>query len=179
MTFSLPALKPRWSLLLWPGLYLIFKGLLAFADPAQVKFLTATSAQILAFCSGSHFLEATPGAFFFPELNIWIDASCSGANLLLITMLSLGLISSFYYIKVSETMASIPVILALAYLSSVSINSARIVILLQFQEPLHLLSGISSPTLHEAIGVIINLFFLILTCLLSATALNHYHAKPA
>ena len=144
--------------------FIILKIGYKFADTQDLLCLIKPVDVMLSFILGSTSVYSENG-FYFSDLNIVIDKSCSGFNLMLIAFLV------FYYQLSKRSKLPIQFIknsllsLVLAYVFTVFVNSSRILSSILIQSKTQ--SFINYQHLiHESIGIINNLTFLILAYLI-------------
>ena len=95
--------------------------------------------------------------YYFAELKIIIDRSCSGFTLWIISFLSMSLLSIKHAISTKARLVGFGIAIILSYLFTILANSSRILTLILLQD----LAKIN--WIHEGTGVLINLTFLIIT----------------
>ncbi len=100
--------------------------------------------------------------YYYETLNILIDKSCSGYNLWLIFYLVISLLMVKIFRNRKHTMAGILMSLIVAYILTIITNSARIITSIYLQKNLSHYIKINPEILHQSLGVLNNLFFLIL-----------------
>jgi exosortase K len=174
--YDLKRLSPYlFYLILFVGL----KGFFAFADDADLQFLSAPLAQLLSFFSGYAHLEISSGVYRFPEVEILIDSSCSGYNLFLIYFLLLGWTTISYHSNGAKVLQGLPLNLGVAYLLTLFTNSTRILSLLKFESSIANFFHSSQDLIHQALGAFNNLFFLVLTYLIINHLFKKKYAQPS
>lgn len=126
-----------------------------------LSFLLLPTSSIIELITGSNYSYLSEHGYYFMHLNITIDKSCSGFNFLLISFLS------FNYLALNHTnknkILTIPIALILSYLLTIIVNSSRIFVSIIIQgQTKHMFSS-QQPIIHESIGVITNITFLVMT----------------
>ncbi|MGB5981314.1 MAG: exosortase K [Nonlabens sp.] len=143
----------------------------SFLILAKLFYRQATTADLIWFlkpisyglevCLNANFVHGSDG-FYFDELNVLIDKSCSGFNLFLIYC-ALG---SFCFLLKCKTFKQLItgtfLVVVISYLLTLLTNFCRIYTLLCFEKLLAHILTIQSATIHEALGIINNTIFLII-----------------
>ncbi len=100
--------------------------------------------------------------YFFEELDIIIDKSCSGFNFLLLCYLML-LFLVFRFIQNQRIrILSIPLLFLVAYITTIFTNTSRILLSIFIEKAVINTTGASFSWLHQAEGSFVYLFSLIL-----------------
>lgn len=135
----------------------------------------------LKLCLSVNFMQV-PDGFYFEELNVLIDKSCSGFNLFLIYC-ALGGFCFLLKCKTSQQIITGTfLVVVISYLLTLITNFCRIYTLLCFEKPLAHIFTIQSATMHEALGIINNTIFLILGYVIAKRLLktkNNEKASPS
>lgn len=141
------------------------------AATEELGFVLRPVAWLVAALSGEEYRHVVGEGYFFPDLRILIDRSCSGVNFMIITAATFafllmrrrqaGCIAPFF--ALASTLA--------AYGLTLLANSGRILAMLKLERAgIHL-----GPTLHEALGAFFFLVALVLTSLLLDRILHRTH----
>ncbi|GMO55369.1 MAG: hypothetical protein Ta2G_14500 [Termitinemataceae bacterium] len=112
---------------------------------------------------GAQSVYSQESGFYYDELSILIDKSCSGFNFLLICFLLFSYLAKLHCINTWQKIIAIPCALLIAYLVTIFTNFSRIMIILKIEASMietHLETLFGKRT-HEAEGVFVYLFFLI------------------
>ncbi|WP_339608084.1 exosortase K [uncultured Roseivirga sp.] len=133
--------------------------------------------QLVQLAIGSSSIRMADGSYYYSEIDVLIDKSCSGFNFLIICW---GSLSSLFYrshksIKVN--ILSLFKALGLAYLLTIFTNTSRVIIsihLLRFSE---MATWLASSWFHEALGSFIYLTSLLLTYLFLLKKPYETHAQ--
>lgn len=134
------------------------------ASEEQLQFMLGPVAMLVTAFTGVEHGHVAGQGYYFAELNVLVDRSCSGLNFLIITT------ATFAFVLMRRPRCgcfspflSLLAILA-AYVVTLLANSGRIVAMVQLQRiGLHL-----GPTAHEALGA----FFFLILLLLASLALD-------
>lgn len=145
------------------GIFILLKFAFTFSNNSNLAFLLKPTNRLVGILANSPSVYSPEKGYFHESLNIIIDKSCSGFNLWVLTFLMLSFLFLKYAEKKFQRVLVIPASLALAYIITVFVNVSRIYISIVTQSQINpFLSENQQPILHEAIGVITNLTFLIL-----------------
>jgi len=145
------------------GVFIILKFTYTLADTNHLKFLLSPINRILKLITGAHSRFIIDRGFYFDQFNVIIDKSCSGFNFLLICFLMLSFVSLKYFEKRGNKVLAMIFSLLGAYVLTILVNSSRIFSLIIIHNQSIALAG--NPIVHESIGILTNLTFLILTYL--------------
>ena len=145
------------------GLFILLKFGYKLADNDNLIFLLKPTDQIVGLLTGSHSIYFSDKGYYHDSLNILIEKSCSGFNFMLLCFCML----TFLFLKHSNNktfkILSIPVSLIVSYVLTIFVNASRIFVSIIMQQQVsNILIGRSHLILHEIVGVITNLTFLIL-----------------
>ncbi|MBW1294928.1 exosortase K [Aquimarina litoralis] len=122
--------------------------------------------------SSSEYIEDI--GYYHQKLDIIIDKSCAGFNLWTILFLML----LYVFIQHSRThllkMIAFPLILLFSLVITVFVNTSRIFVSIISQNTLSEMLHLETHVIHEGLGILINLSFLILTYLITDTLIKKY-----
>ena len=145
------------------GLFIVLKLWLLQSNPEFFVFLITPVKTFVELQSGADSIFLDGCSYYFPDLQIVIDKSCSGANFLILSFLLLFyhilMLCQNYWLRI----VILPLIMGLAYLFTITVNTSRIVISILLNEVFH---GTAS-WFHEFQGAFIYLSFFILLFLLT------------
>ena len=148
------------------------KFLLQTFEVYQFKILLLPTKILVEFLTGAHSVFTPNSGYYFPELSMVIDKSCAGYNLWLLFFVLI----SFLIVKYSKTKKmmffAIPISLVSGLVLTYFVNASRIFTSVVFQEKIEDWTSLSGRLVHESIGVLFNLFFLILVYLLVEKRFN-------
>lgn len=157
-------------------LFIVSKFAYSYAKNDMVTFLTKPTSKIISFITNSTAIYNPESGFYYENLNIVIDKSCSGFNFFIL----LYLLLFFSTIKIIQQefykIITIPTMLLLAYLITLFVNTSRILISIFIENK----TALKYEWLHQAEGVFIYLSFLIIFYKLSEylqTKIIKHHAK--
>ncbi len=162
------------------GLFILLKFGFKFADNNDLIFLIKPTDKLVGLFTGSHSVFLSDRGYFHEYLNIIIDKSCSGFNFWVLCFLLIIYQTVKYFDKTLSKILTIPAALIGAYILTILINTSRIIASIIVQEQaIHFLPERPHLILHEAVGIVINLTFLVLTYLLIEKLFIHkrHHAK--
>lgn len=148
------------------------------ADNTDLQFLLAPTNYLVELVQNSTGVFSPENGYYHQKLNCTIEKSCSGFNFWIICFLVFAF-TGFKFLKRENL--SILFALLISYVLTVFVNASRIITALFFQE---LIPEISKKYewSHQAIGIFIYLFFLILFYFILNSVnskLSSNHAKPA
>lgn len=163
------------------GIFLLLKLGYTFADNNSLFFLLKPTDKLVSFLTGSSSVYLVSNGYYNDKLNILIDKSCSGFNFWILCFLVFTYLTIKYLDKPIHKILSIPAALFSAYCVTIFVNTSRIYasIIVQHQTKNILLNY--QPLIHEAVGIITNLSFLILAFYLLEKFLTNklHHEKLA
>lgn len=164
--------------------FCIFAGLkLAYPhlDTNNIRFLLVPTNKAIELISGSKAIYDTASGYFYPQMNMVINKSCSGFNFLLISFLMIA----FVFIKtdIIKKWFIIPASFLLAYTITLIANISRITgYILIMNTDIYSASGLPDKLMQQAEGVFVYLSFLIFGYLLLNQIINKIqrnHEKTA
>lgn len=138
-------------------------------------FLLKPVNKLLSLLIGSHSLYLSNKGYYFEELNILVDKSCSGFNFWLLSFLVFTYLFLKYICNSLYKVLVIPIVLLFTYLFTILVNTSRIyasiIVQSQTKTPFYNYQHL----IHESMGIITNLFFLILSYYLIEKLLKRIH----
>jgi exosortase K len=155
------------------GLFILLKFGYTLAENNDLTFLIKPTDKLVGLLTSSHSVYLSESGYFHEHLNIIIDKSCSGFNFWALCFLLFTYLTVRHFNRTLNKILTIPIALILAYLLTIFVNTSRIFasIVVQTQTKNILLNH--QHILHEAIGIITNLTFLILAYVLIEKLLIH------
>lgn len=158
------------------GLFIFLKYGFTLANNDDLVFLLKPTNYLISLITDSNATYVSENGFIHHQLNIIIDRSCSGFNLWLISYMMLTFLGLRYFKSNYQKILVIPVALLIAYILTIIANTSRIFASIIIQNQATNFQFISPSILHESIGIITNLSFLILVYFLVNKFL--YKMKP-
>jgi len=161
------------------GVFVLLKFGFRFADNDDLVFLLKPTDTLVGILTGSYSVYLINEGYYHDTFNILIGKSCSGFNFWVLCFLLFSCLAIKYFEKPIHKIMALPAALIFAYLLTVFVNTSRIVAsiaaanFMQNQQRL----------LHEAIGIMTNISFLILIFYLTEKFLRQklskhkHHAK--
>lgn len=142
-------------------IFAVLKFINVFLDTDMLQFLLMPSNKLIEIITGSKAIYSSGAGYFHAQLNIVVDKSCSGYNFWLIGFL----MSSFVLIKSQSVkfIWIIPLALLASYVFTIFANVSRIsgyMLLMKSGVVQNLDAG--NTWLHQAEGIFVYLFFLIM-----------------
>ncbi|MCL1937350.1 MAG: exosortase K [Candidatus Azobacteroides sp.] len=162
------------------GLFICLKLGYTLADQDDLVFLLKPIDQLVELVTDSPSVYLAETGYYHEKLNIVIDKSCSGFNFLILCFLSFIYLIIKYLNRPLHKITAFPIAFICAYALTLFVNTSRILasIIIQNQTKDLILSR--QHLLHEAIGIITNLSFLVLAYyLIEKLLMQKFHAKPA
>ena len=143
------------------AVFVVLKFVFTFTSINDLFFLLNPTDAVISIITNSSSTFIIDRGFFHSKFNILIDKSCAGYNLWLLSFLIFNFLLLKYLGRNSSGFLSIPASLVLAYLFTVFVNSSRIYTSIIIQNNANFVQ-IDQNYLHEGIGILTNLLFLIL-----------------
>ena len=151
------------------SLALIVKIAYTQATNDILVFILKPLSSIISFITNSEFVYFSNSGFYFENLNITIDKSCSGINFWIISFV----VFSFSFFKDTQSnlqkLLSIVALLLATFVFTLFASTSRILISIVISKQTHF----DYPWLHQAQGVFIYLSLLII----AYTIINHARFK--
>ncbi|MBK5723041.1 exosortase K, partial [Dysgonomonas sp. Marseille-P4677] len=139
------------------GLKLVYP----YLDTDFMRFLLTPTNKIVEIISGSKAIYNPTNGYFYPELNIVINKSCSGYNFWLISFL----ITTFVLFKseIIKKRQIIPLALLLSYITTPLVNTSRIIgYMIMIDSKTTSITTLETERIHQMEGILVYLTFLIL-----------------
>ncbi len=140
--------------------FFILKFLFSVSSVEELKFLLFPIKKIIELLFGSTSVFIPTNGYFFEILNIVIDKTCAGYNFWLLSFALLAYINlnnlNKDYLKIISILFSFIV----SFFFSIFVSSSRIYVSIILQSKIIIFSG--NSIIHESIGIITNLLFLIM-----------------
>jgi len=159
------------------GLFVLLKFWIGTFDNDQLQFLLKLTDKVFGLVTGIHSDYNSESGYFYDKFNILIDKSCSGYNFLLLCFVMLY----FQVIRFSKQtrfkLLLLPVSLGFAYTLTILINSSRILISAVLQNAKFDFLTFEPHIIHESIGVVTYLSFLLITYFLTDKILYKKYAQ--
>lgn len=154
-------------------LFLLFKYIFTLTGTDDLSFLLKPTNALVSFATGSYSVYLPGSGYYHEKLNVIIDKSCSGYNFWLLCFVMLAFLGLKHFYKPIQKIILIPSTLIISYLLTILVNASRIFVSVVLHNPFNYFS--SSDTyliLHQSVGIITNLVFLIIIYLLAEKILN-------
>lgn len=166
--------------LLAGAVFFLLKGWHSFMDTSALVFLLKPTNALVEAATASQSVYIEDTGYYHESLDIVINKSCSGFNFMLICFAVLVYLALRHIKRDMWRLAAIPITLAVAYMLTIFVNSARIVSAIYLGR---LYPEVKNTAwAHEALGAFIYLSFLILFYLLASVIVSkptRHNAKPA
>jgi exosortase K len=158
------------------GIFLLLKYAFTQSNTNSLLFLLNPIDKVVGLMTGSKSIYLSNSGFYHENLNILIDKSCSGFNFWILSFLLFANLSIKYQDKTINKIISIHAALIATYFLTIFANSSRIIASIAVSIQTNaLLSEYAHSLLHEAVGIITNLTFLVLVYYLLEKILKQYH----
>lgn len=144
-------------------LIIVLKMFFHYCDTNDLMFMLMPVCFLVKIYTGSNYVYVVDKGFYFENLNMIVNKSCSGINF---WMISFFVFAYLIIIRIKEYKNKKLIVLGIflgTYLFSVLINSFRIYTSVLIQNYFRFVFIHNLKIIHEATGIIIYLFFLGLT----------------
>ncbi len=162
-------------------IFVVLKFSYTLTDNDSLIFLLKPANQLVGFLTGSESIYFSDVGYFYSDLHITIEKSCSGFNFWLLCFAMLSFLALNFFKTASQQTLVILVAFVLSYVLTIFVNSSRIFasIIVQNQVKTILPSNAFS-VIHEAVGILTNLSFLVLIYYFFNSFFTHRYsnAKP-
>jgi exosortase K len=156
------------------GLFILLKFGYTLADNDHLIFILKPTDKIVGLLTGSHSIYFSDKGYYHDSLNILIEKSCSGFNFWGLCFCMLSFLFLKYANRPIFKLSTIPFALVTAYIFTILVNASRIFVsIIVQQQANHFLPARPHLIIHEAVGVITNLTFLILIYIILEKFLTH------
>jgi exosortase K len=159
------------------GFFILLKFWFGNGENDNLMFLLKPTDSLISTLTNSKSVYQVGNGFYHGKLNILIDKSCSGYNFFLLCFLMLLFLSLKYIKRNHHRILSIPVCFIGAYLLTIFVNTSRIYVSIILQNNAIDFLNIEQKIIHESIGIVTNLSFLIIIYLLVDNILINKYAK--
>lgn len=159
------------------AIFTLLKFWLGTFDNDKLVFLLKPTDKIFELATGVKSYYTTENGYYYDKFNIVIDKSCSGYNFLLLCFIMLYFQVIKYTEKAKYKLLLLPIGLSIAYVLTIFINSSRILISVVIQQATVDFLNFDPGIIHEAIGVVTYLSFLLITYLITEKILNKKYAQ--
>jgi exosortase K len=160
-------------------LFMLLKLGFTFANNDSLTFLLLPTDKLVGLLTGSHSAYLADSGYYHNNLNIVIDKSCSGFNFWVLCFLVFTFLTVRYLDQPLHKILSIPATLISAYLLTIFVNTSRIFASVIVQTQAKNILQNQQHLVHQSVGIIVNLTFLILAYYLIDKLLKYkqHHAK--
>jgi exosortase K len=144
-------------------IFILLKFGYTIANTNDLFFLLNPTDKLVGLLTSSKSIYFADEGFYYQNFNVIIEKSCSGFNFLLLCFSMICILALKYILNSLYKSLIIPVALVSAYLMTIFVNAFRIfasIVLQNHANPF--LPKNSQLVVHEAIGIITNLFFLVI-----------------
>jgi len=161
------------------GLFILLKFAFSRADTDDLAFLLKPTDKLVEWLTGSPAVYFPDTGYYHNRLNIVIEKSCSGFNFWILCFLAFTYLALKYFDKPLHKMSAVPTALVCAYLLTIVVNTSRIFASVVVRNQTGDIFPDQQYLIHEIVGIIMNLSFLILVYYLIEKLLKtrQNHAK--
>ena len=161
------------------GLFILLKFGYTLSNNDHLAFLLKPIDTLIGLLTGSRSVYLPESGYYHDKIAILIDRSCSGFNFWILSFLMFTYLVVKYLDKPLHKILAIPTALTGAYLLTIFVNTSRIFVSIVVQNQSKNILLHHQHLIHEAIGIITNLLFLVLAYYLAEKFLIHKrpHAK--
>lgn len=145
------------------GIFISLKFGFKLADNNDLIFLLEPTNKLVGLLTGSHSAYLPDDGFYHDKLNILIDKSCSGFNFLILCFLVFTYSGVKHSDKSLHKILTVPTALLAAYPLTIFVTASRIFVSVVVQNQTRFFLTSLQHLIHEAVGVITNLSFLVLS----------------
>lgn len=157
------------------GIFIGLKFSAGFASNDDLIFLLKPTDKIVGWLSGSHSVYSPEYGFYHSSLKTIIEKSCSGFDFMLLCFCMLTFLCLKYIFHPVLKAFIIPFCLIISYTFTIFINASRIFASIIMQQQANsFLTNRPHYKLHEIVGVVTFLSFLILIYFFTEKFLNRY-----
>ncbi len=164
------------------GIFITLKFWYAGTANENLFFLLQPTDKIISLVTGTSSVYSPENGFYHDQLNIMIERSCSGFNFLILSFLVFTCLLIKHFKRMSSRIIVFPAVMVCVYLFTIFVNSSRILVSVIVQkEAGNFFPDRPHHLIHEVIGIVTNLTFLVLTYLLAQKILKQKqkNEKPA
>lgn len=157
------------------GVFVLMKFGFTMADNRGMLFLLKPTNKLIGFLMGSTSVYLEGEGYYHSNLNIYIGKSCSGFNFWCLSFLTFTYLVVKVFNKPIHKILSIPLVLMVTYLLTVFVNTSRIYASILIQNQTKNIFLNQQDIIHESIGIVTNLTFLILFYILIEKLTKNKH----
>ena len=154
-------------------LFILLKFGYTFAGNHELAFLLKPTDKLIGLLTNSYSVYLSDTGYYHEQLNIVVDKSCSGFSFWILCFLLLTYLAVRYFDKPLHKILTVPSALVCAYLLTIFVNTSRIFVSIVVQNQTKNILPTQQHLIHEAVGIITNLSFLVLAYYLTEKFLIH------
>jgi exosortase K len=144
----------------------------------DLQLFIQPTAEIVSILHNEPFMHNASG-FYFPQLNVLIEKSCSGFNFFIIALCVFASIVPYQYLSSRLTVFVMPFLVLFVYGITICVNTSRIVVAIFMLRLEPEMPWITQPWVHEAEGALVYLFALLGAYLITTHYLNKLDLRYA
>jgi len=154
-------------------IFIVLKFAYSYANLVDLKFILYPTDKIVSLITNSSSQYISEVGFFHEKYNFIIEKSCSGFNFWALCFIMLSFLSIKHLNSKLNQAIAILFVLFISFFLTIFVNSSRIIVSIVVQnQASYYMSNNPHTVIHEIIGIIINLSFLILIYFLAEYFLN-------
>lgn len=159
-------------------IFIVLKFGFRLLDTKSLLFLLTPVSIVVEIATGTKAVYSPESGYYFKSLNIAIDKSCTGYNFGLLCFLMLYSLILKFCRTVFQKAGVLMVSMGMAFLLTILVNSCRIISSIAVAKLNSSSLFMDEHLAHQAVGILINLSFLILIYLsLNLILIKKQHAK--
>lgn len=158
------------------GIFILLKFGFTLTDTEDLAFLLKPTDKLVALLTGSHAVYNPSKGYYHANINVLIDKSCSGFNFWILSFLIFIYLTIKYVDTTLFKIISFPVTLVGSYLLTIVVNTSRIFTSIVIQNQTRNMIE-QQHFIHESIGIITNVSFLVLCYVLTEKYLTKKRAN--
>jgi exosortase K len=152
--------------------FILLKFAYVHANTSHLSFLLAPTNKMVTALTGFHSILKPDNGYYYKQLNIVIDKSCSGFNFWLLSFLMLFFLIVKYFVKMLHKIYAFILSLIIAYAFTILVNSSRIFASIVIQNINLPVVQQHQAMIHQITGIITNLAFLMTIYIIAEKILN-------
>lgn len=156
-------------------LFIFLKIGFTFADNKDLTFLLYPTDKLVSLLTGSHSIFLDEYGYFYENINIVIEKSCSGFNFWVLCFLLFTYLGLKYFDRNLHKILIIPTAFLSAYLLTIFANVSRIVASIVVRNQTLTIFPNEQSMIHEIVGIATYFSFLIIAYYLVEKKLKHKH----
>ena len=154
------------------AIFLLLKLGFTRTDTEDLAFLLQPTDTLVGLLTGSHAVYASLTGYYHENIDVLIDKSCAGFNFWIMSFLIFTYLTIKYVDNSLVKVITIPITLFGTYLLTIIVNTSRIFASIVIQTQTKTIFQNQQHFIHESIGIITNVSFLVLCYVLTEKYLS-------